>query len=306
MTNGIVFILHSAPDAAFAADLADAIVPHVALAMPFTPDTGARQAAYGSGATCVVLLDATMAAQPEAILASAPSATSLICRGQGVALPAALSGYRVIEVQGALDATATALRDAITNKQLEAAERNAGRRNSAPAPAMRRTPSREIGKTSMLTRSAWGLAATIVVAGIAAPAIGGRAGATSVPPDADPSNGATGATDVVTVAQPVQVAAIAPRQLEPPPLAELLEHIDASAPAAIEAAVPAFSAEEAAPPEEAVMASQAAPVDVQIEIKPDTLIAVVADAGQPKGGATHASTSTDKPHAAIEASKPSA
>lgn len=305
MTNGVVFILHSVPNAAFAADLADALAPLVALPMAFTPDsTARRQAAFGSGAVCVVLLDQVMAGQNEAIVRSAPSTTSVICRERGVALPLAFAAYSSVQVLATIEPTASALRDAITNKQIEAAERNVSRRPTH-APAMRSTPARDTGKNSMLTRSAWGFAATVLVAGIAAPVIDGRAGASSVPAEADLTDGASQASDVMTVAEPVRIAAVAPRHFEPVPLTGLLEHVDASAPGATDLA-PASSAVQSVAPE-LLTVSLIPPVEAQIEIKPDTMIAIVVDAGAPKGGAApQGSDNAEKERVAREAFKPRA
>lgn len=302
MTHGIVFILHSAPNAVLAGELADALVPHVAIAIPFTSDTNGRQAAYGSGATCIILLDEALAAHSEAVFRSAPPATSVVCLARGVALRPSLSGYSVVEAQADLKATAEKLRDAVSRKQSEVAQRDTGRRQAAVAPAMRRTPADADAKSSMLTRSAWGLAATVVVAGIAAPAIGGRAGASSVA-DADPISGASEASDVMTVAQPIQIAAAAPQHFEPPPLAELLDHIDQTPRAAPGPSVTALAAEEPAAPEP-LLTSLIAPGEPDVSGAPISVVAPVAHAGQPKGGAAPAEA-PEKPQATPEPDKPS-
>ena len=284
MTHGIVFILHGAPSAAFAGELADALVPHVAIAMPFTSDTNGRQAAFGPGATCVILLDETLAAHSEALPRSAPPTTSVICLAPGVSLRPSLSGYSVVEAQADLKATAAKLRDAVSRKQGEVAQRHTGRRQAAVAPAMRRTPAGDVGRSSLLTRSAWGLAATAVA-------------------DADPTNGASEASDVMTGAQPIQIAAAAPQHFDPPPLAELLDHIDQNPRAAPEPSVTALAAEEPAAPEP-LLTSLTVPVEPDVSHAPYSVIVPVAHAEQPKGDAAPGEA-PEKPQAAPEPDKSS-
>lgn len=208
MTNGLVFILHGPAEAGFAADLAAALSPLVAMPMLITAD---RQTSYGSAATCVVALDHDLAARPLSVALSAPINNTIICRGAGVALPAQLAGYASVDAQPTLAASVAVLADAIARKQSQAAENASRSRRTSPSLAKRGAEVRETNKHSLAVRTAWGLAATVAVASIAAPAIGGRAGASSVSVEPEA---------LAPQANVVQVAAtVAPQAAEEPELA---------------------------------------------------------------------------------------
>lgn len=225
MTNGLVFVLHGSAEAGFAADLAAALSPLVAMPMLIAAD---RQTSYGSAATCVVALDHDLAARPLNVALSAPINNTIICRGAGVVLPAPLAGYASIDTQPTLAATVAVLADAIARKQSQAAENASRSGRTSPLLAKRGAEVRETGKHAMVVRSAWGLAATIAVASIAAPAIGGRAGAVSVSADQDPINRANESS----VLQAAAVSQVAEQQerapVEAPELIELLDHFDSA------------------------------------------------------------------------------
>jgi hypothetical protein len=55
MTSGIVFILHGPSDAPYAAELAEALSPHLAFPVALSADAQKRATQYGAGAVCVVL-----------------------------------------------------------------------------------------------------------------------------------------------------------------------------------------------------------------------------------------------------------
>ncbi|MFN3465483.1 MAG: hypothetical protein ACK4X1_15570 [Terricaulis sp.] len=301
MNGSILFILHGPKEAGFAAKLAPTFEPIAALPLVFEANLGGRSVSYGPAATCLVLLDQALAAYADVIARTASPATTVICRNADVALPEVLATYCVVD-RKVFEITAPALHEVVARKIKEAAAgRDAAQRISSHAPAMQREIVNGPGKSSLLTRSAWGLAATAVVAGIAAPAIGGRAGAASVA-DADPIGGVSEASDVVTVTRPIQIAAVAPQYYEPPPLADLLDHIDRNQPAAPEPAATALAAEEPAALEPLL-------TSLNVPVEPDvsgtvSVIAPVARAGQPKGGAAPAEA-PEKPQAPPEPVKQS-
>lgn len=301
MDGGIFFILHGPKEAGFAAKLAPTFEPIVALPLAFKADVGGRSVSYGPAATCLVLLDQALAAHADVIARTAPPATTVICRNADVALPEVLSTYCVVD-RKVFEVTAPALHEAVARKiKAAAAGRDATQRISH-APAMQRAIVHGPGKSSLLTRSAWGLAATAVVAGIAAPAIGGRAGAAGVA-DPDPIGGVSEASDVIRVTQRIQITAVAPQYYEPPPLAELLDHIDQNPRAAPDPSFTALAAEEPAAPEP-LLTSLTAPVEPDVSDAPISVVAPVAHAGRPKGDSARGEA-PEKPQAAPEPDKSS-
>lgn len=302
MTNGIVFVLHTPAQAAAAAELADTLTSHVAMPMPLSLDAGVRGPAFGSGATCVLLWDPSLAAQAEAVARIAPAATTVICRSAGAVLPGVFANYTSVVAAASTIETAVALSEAVTRKHILSFEGANGRR-ATHSPAMRKTPARDVAKTSMLARSAWGLAATVVVASIAAPAIGDRAGAASVRPDQDPAiapNASTAATTIAYAVEPQVEQELA--QPPAPPLAELLEHIDNSA---AEINEPAATVSYASLPAPIVQPTivLTAPIETAVHAKPD--VAAIAFVELPKDAALPVD-SARKPEVAAGASKPSA
>jgi len=231
-------------------------------------------------------------------------------------MPAALSDYCVVDRSAPEDMVATiqgAIATQIANKEagLKAAQR--------VSPVMQRATLPRQVKSSLLERSAWGLAVTVVVAGIAAPAIDGRAAATSAV-DPEPATvsqvaalsaaqsaaggaevsasseagrsqrDAAGASNIEAVRRSIPVPAVADGHLEPPPLAELLDHIDADPSPAQEVATAFTGATLLAP----VTASLDAPAEVDVTTFPDSV--AIPSAG-PKGGAEPGDMAGD-PHSA--------
>lgn len=278
MTNGLVFVLHGPAEARFAADLAAALSPMIAMPMQILAD---RQTAYGSGAICIVALDHDLAARPQSVANSAPLASTIICRGSGVVLPAQLASYSSVDAQPTLEATVAVLSDAIARKQALAAEGATRSRRTTPSLAKRGSEVRETGKHSMVVRSAWGLAATMAVASIAAPAIGGRAGAMSVSTEPDPTNLANAASTGQAAATLTSTQAAEEPELEPvetPQLIQLLDHYDRverTEPETVVAYAP-----EAVASNEAPYSSFETASPVSLSVEPSVTIAV--SAGAPK------------------------
>lgn len=290
MTDGLIFILHAPGDAAYAADLAAALTPLAAF--PFSISASeSRQTEFGAGATSVLLLGSGGDAGYAAIAGALRDQNTVVCAPAGCAVPQSLRCYTSISLPADISAAAATLRDAIAAKQSDAPTRNV-----APLLTTQAAPARDGGKGSMLARSAWGLAATFVVAGVAAPVVGARAGASSVA-NANPLPQATETSGVMLVAQPVELAAAPPQHFEPPPLVELLDHLDRNTPAV--ESISASHVEVALAP---TTASFSAPSQVSVEIEPDTQIGVVTFA-EPEGATASQDRTADKPRVATAALK---
>ncbi len=181
MTSGITFILHAPADAAYAAELAEALSPISAFAVAL-PNAGARPTLYGMGAVCVVVWSKAAAAQGVALT----GLTNTVICSVGDAPPPRIVGSESIahlRAQGAASADAPRLRSVIEDIQMRLAERST--RGSA-TPALAAAAHRgaiglsDNGKNRMAVRSAWGLAATLAVVSVAAPVVGARAGAANI------------------------------------------------------------------------------------------------------------------------------
>lgn len=291
MTDGLVFILHAPDDAAYAADLAAALTPLAAF--PFSISASeSRQTEFGAGATSVLLLGSGGDAGYAASAGALRDQNTVVCAPPGCAVPQSLRGYTSISLPADISAAAGMLRDAIAAKQSDAPTRSVAPLLTTPA-----SPARDGGKGSMLARSAWGLAATFVVAGVAAPVVGARAGASSVA-NANPLPQATETSDVMLVAQPVELAAAPSQRIEQPPLIELLDHLDRNAPEAVES-ISASHVEVALAP---ATASFSASSQMSVEIEPETQIGVVTFA-EPEGATASQDRTADKPRVATAASK---
>ncbi len=186
MTSGIAIILHGPADTAYATELAEALSP--ILAFPVALQSGAeRPVQYGSGAVCIALWTQDAAARGLAsevarVMHGAVS-SALVCRIGSAPLPDEFSGNACIQVQQ--QAGARELGVSLGEAIARTAERNTRpRRSATPSLGANRTtsPGRE-GSGRIAVRSAWGLAATMAVVGVAAPVVGGRAGAANVTPD---------------------------------------------------------------------------------------------------------------------------
>lgn len=317
MTSSIVIVLHGPADAAYAAELAGALSPH--LAFPVALSLGAeRPTQYGAGAVCVVLWtqDAASRALAGEIARAMHGAVSsaLVCRLGQAPLPADFSANACIQVHqqaGAQD-VATPLRNAIERRLQEWEERSAGPRRSArpSLDAAVAQASSASGGRRMVVRSAWGLAATMAVVGVAAPVVSDRAGAANIPPDqgAAPNEAtvvsvaanATTAAPAVDAAGDVIEAAVAPVSYPAPdPLVEALAAQTAPEPVAAMTQEQAVMADEP----ELVLAAAALP-----ELDPKTVemiaaMAAGADMGDWKIEAVAPLTSVrhEKPGAAPEA-----
>lgn len=225
MNNGLVFILHGPSRAGFAADLASALSPLAAMPMLISANLNTS---YGSGATCVVVLDRDLVEHPLSVVSSVPIAGAILYREAGIAVPTQLALYSSVDAQATFEATISVVADAIVRRQSQAIDRAARTRHAAPSLAKRGSDVRETGKHSMVVRSAWGLAATIAVASIAAPAISGRAGATGVSPVPD-QMGRVSETNLqaATILTETQIAEQQePAPVQSPHLIELLDHYD--------------------------------------------------------------------------------
>jgi hypothetical protein len=290
MTDGLVFILHAPGDAAYAADLAAALTPLAAF--PFSISASeSRQIEFGAGATSVLLLESGGDAGYAAIAGALRDQNTVVCAPPGCAVPQSLRCYSSISLPADISVAAVLLRDAIAAKQSDAPTRSV-----APLLTTQASPARDGGKGSMLARSAWGLAATFVVAGVVAPVIGARAGVSSATPLGVTTEAA--ASDVTLVAQPVEMDAAPPQHFDPPPLVELLDHLDRNAPAAVES-ISASHVEVALAP---ATASFSAPAQVNVEIAPATQIGAVAFV-EPEGEAASQDRTADQPRVATAASK---
>lgn len=190
MTSGIVFILHGPAEAAYAAELAETLSPHLAFPVALSPDTQ-RPTQYGAGAVCAVLWtqDAAMRALADEVARAMHGAVSnaIVCRFGRAPLPEAFAANACVQLQpqaSVQDLTAP-LRDAIERRLLDWEERNTGpRRSTKPSlgAVVAQAPAASGGRR-MVVRSAWGLAATMAVVGVAAPVVSDRAGAANITPD---------------------------------------------------------------------------------------------------------------------------
>lgn len=206
MTNRIVFVLHSAADKDYAAELARALAPLPAFPAPLDACNG-RGVQFGAGAVCVVvwtqelhqleLTDVVLAAVAGAV------ANFVIFRAGAQPLDALRHrAFACLPEQGDVAADARRLRAGIAAQQSQTERQDRlGRPAQSPQIGRLARPEPQRGRRSMAVRSAYGLAVTLAVVGVAAPVIAGRTGSTNVEPDhaapraaaAAPAPAATGA-----------------------------------------------------------------------------------------------------------------
>jgi hypothetical protein len=190
MSSGIVFILHGPAEAAYAAELAETLSPHLAFPVALSPDVQ-RPTQYGAGAVCAVLWtqDAATRALAGEVARAMHGAVSnaIVCRFGRAPLPAELAANACVQAQPQVSAQDLAgpLRNAIERRLQDWEERSTGPRRSARptlGAAVAQAPASSGGRR-MVVRSAWGLAATMAVVGVAAPVVSDRAGAANITPD---------------------------------------------------------------------------------------------------------------------------
>ena len=201
MTSGIVFVLHGFADEKFAGELAAALAPLPAL--PVQLAAGARGVQIGGGAAAIVVWTQELCApaMTRAVLAAVADAGACVALCKGAVPPEALRSRVIACLPARADAAADAeqMRDVIA-----AAEQGADGPQRRTTPAFGRESGTVQKRAGMAARSAYGLIATLTVAGVVAPMISERAAATNVPPsDAGPNT----ATTVSAAAAPATVAA---------------------------------------------------------------------------------------------------
>jgi hypothetical protein len=188
MTDGIVFVVHGGADERYAAALGAALG---AFPAPL-PASAASGIQFGAGSICIVVwtqdLQMRGAADNVAHVVARARLNTVICRLGGAPAPPALAGLPVLDGQGEAVADAAALREALQRIRAAAAERGVRKRGQA-TPRLGAASSEQGsriggGRRQFAVRSAYGMAATLAVAGVAASTIGQRAQATG----ADPQN----------------------------------------------------------------------------------------------------------------------
>lgn len=189
MTNRIVFVLHSAADKEYAAELAGALVPLPAFPVPLLDTCSGRGVQFGAGALCVVVWTQELH-QPEltdaALVAVAGAVANFVIFRAGAQPPEALRlrAFACLPEQGEVAADANRLREGIAAHQRQTERQDEfGRRAQSPQIGRPARPEPQRGRRSMAVRSAYGLAVTLAVVGVAAPVIAGRTGSTNAEPD---------------------------------------------------------------------------------------------------------------------------
>ena len=200
MTSGIVFVLHGFADEKFASELAAALAPLPALPVQLAP--GARGVQIGGGAAAIVVWTQELCApaMTRAVLAAVADAGSCVALCKGAVPPEALRSRVIACLPARADAAADAeqMRDVIA-----AAEQGAEGTQRRTTPIIGRDSGTVQKRVGMAARSAYGLIATLTVAGVVAPMISERAGAANVPP----SDTAPDTATTVAAAAPAAVAA---------------------------------------------------------------------------------------------------
>ena len=197
--SGVVFILHSAADEKYAAELAGALAPLPAF--PITLDAGAPH--FGLGSVCVVAWtsNSVSAGMAETVTAALPDSltNAVICVVDGAPLPDAIGARAgaVAHARGPVASYAAQLRDVIANRQRELAERNPRGLHAPQLGATSGASMRAPNKQPLAMRSAYGLAATLAAVGFVAPALGLR----PAPSDAAPSGAPSAPTAPANVAE---------------------------------------------------------------------------------------------------------
>lgn len=188
MTNRITFVLHSTADKEYAAELAEALAPLTAFPVPLDACSG-RGVQFGAGAVCVVVWTQDLY-QPEltdvVLAALAGSIANFVIFRAGARPLETLRqrAFACLPEQGNVAADADRLREGITAQQSHAERQDRfGRPAQSPQIGRPARPESQRGRRSMAVRSAYGLAVTLAVVGVAAPVIAGRTGSTTAEPD---------------------------------------------------------------------------------------------------------------------------
>jgi hypothetical protein len=174
MSTGIVLVLHADADSAYAAELAGALAPVPAIAVPLAKGRAMR---FGGGASCLLIWSDAVAAELDlsSVVAMVSDSATVICLRSGVVgEELRVRARAVVSAQGS----------AITDAQHISALFVAPSRQSEIADiGFRAQPAGQSnGRSgSMLMRSALSLTATIAIAGAVSPIIVDRAQATNRP-----------------------------------------------------------------------------------------------------------------------------
>jgi hypothetical protein len=212
MTSGIVFILHGPADEPYATELAQSLSSQLPV-FPVALGTAQANTQFGMGALCAVLWSESVsrAGLTDAVAAALPEtrANALLCRVGSARAPAQLAGMSGVQLNGGdVEADSTALAAAVRAKlaELDGHSGKTRRKGALRSPEKRSkavAPTNEGGKGGIVQRSAWGLAATLAVVGVAGPFVSDRAGATNMAePDASNETVSAGATTPVRLVEP--------------------------------------------------------------------------------------------------------
>lgn len=186
MSGEILFVLHGPADEPYAQALAAELG---GMTLPLQSQASSLQ--FGSGVVCVVVWSAALRGSDA--LAALP-VNSIICRLNGAATPRALDAFNSIHSTGSPPDDAAELGNMVT--ALRAAADQCGVRASKAGPQLGAATDAVRRKPPLAVRSAYGMAATLAVAGFVAPTIMERAQAngpetaSAAEPTGAPVNGA--------------------------------------------------------------------------------------------------------------------
>ena len=214
MTHPFVLVLYGPDSVNYAYGLAKGLVSFNAIPVDITT-TGGRTR-FGMGAICVVVWDAESASNAEfqSTLADALSSKSksvLVCQRGDFAPPSFLGGGQLLKSGGSAAVDIGRVRELVQAMSIDSEA--ASQATAAP-----------VASRGLATRSAWGVAATLAVVGVAAPAIGGHAIVRDNPPNEPRTAAPVGArrsapsdvAGVIEAATPLSRAASAAPEREAP------------------------------------------------------------------------------------------